>query len=79
LLPDVPMFAPGDASGAAAALRSLLVDSGRAGLSEDGRYLIAQQFTVARHVESLIAEYNGALRRKPGLVSEQVKSAQRSQ
>jgi glycosyltransferase involved in cell wall biosynthesis len=78
-LPGASMFRPGDAFGAAAALRSLLADSRRARLSEDGRHLIALQFTVARHVESLIAEYNCVLRRKPGLVSEQVESGLRSQ
>ena len=65
-LPGASIYRPGDASGAAAALRSLLADSRRARLSEEGRHLIAPQFTVARHVESLIAEYNCVVQRKPG-------------
>ena len=79
LLPDVPLFAPGDVSGAAGALRSLLADSRRARLSEQGRHLITLQFTVARHVESLVAEYDRVLRREPGLVNEQAESGLISQ
>jgi len=79
LLPDVPLFAPGDVSGAAGALRSLLADSRRARLSEEGRHLITLQFTVARHVESLVAEYDRVLRREPGPVNEQAESGLISQ
>jgi hypothetical protein len=64
------MFQPGDVSGAATALRSLLVESRRARLSADGRRLATMRFTLARHVELLVIEYNEVVGRHLGVVSE---------
>jgi glycosyltransferase involved in cell wall biosynthesis len=65
LLPDAPMFPPRDAGAAATALRSLLPEEARAGLSAAGRRLVEESFTVSRHVDRLLPEYETALRRTP--------------
>jgi glycosyltransferase involved in cell wall biosynthesis len=60
LLADAPLFPPRDAAAGARALRSLLSDSKRARLSADGRRVIAERFTLARHVDRLLAQYHAA-------------------
>ncbi len=60
-LPRAPSFPPGDADAAAAALRLLSSDSLRAELSAEGRSLIARHFTVSRHVDGLIEQYEASL------------------
>jgi glycosyltransferase involved in cell wall biosynthesis len=57
LLEDAALFAPRDPSSAATALRSLISDSMRAQMSVAGRRVVAEQFTVERHVDRLLAEY----------------------
>lgn len=56
-LPDARMFPPGDAEAAAAALRSLLPDPVRTTISEAARRLVESNFTIARHVDRLLVEY----------------------
>ena len=53
-LSDVP---PRDKASAATLLRSLLSERARAALSASGRELVAQEFSIARHVEALLVEY----------------------
>lgn len=59
-LTEARMFPPGDADTAAAALRSLLSENNRADLSEAGRSLVAAEFTIERHVDSLLVQYSAA-------------------
>lgn len=56
-LVDSPMFPPRDKASAATLLRSLLSERARAALSASGRELVAQEFSIARHVEALLVEY----------------------
>ena len=56
LVADAPLFSAGDGSAGAAALRSLLSDSAR----ENGRRVVAERFTIGRHVDGLLAEYQAA-------------------
>ena len=56
-LPEARMFPPGDAAAAAAALRSLLSEFQRLALSASGRRLVEENFTVTRHVDLLLREY----------------------
>jgi glycosyltransferase involved in cell wall biosynthesis len=60
LLADAPLFPPGDAAAAAAALRSLLADSTRGRMSVAGRRLAAEHFTIEEHVDRLLVEYEAA-------------------
>lgn len=60
LLADAPLFPPGDAAAAAAALRSLAADSTRGRLSALGRRLVAEHFTIKQHVDRLLVEYAAA-------------------
>jgi glycosyltransferase involved in cell wall biosynthesis len=60
LLADAPLFPPGDAAAAAAALRSLLADSTRGRMSAAGRRLAAEHFTIEEHVDRLLVEYDAA-------------------
>jgi glycosyltransferase involved in cell wall biosynthesis len=69
-LPEAPLFLPGDADAAAVALRSLLSDAKRAAASSAGRELVQAEFTIGRHVDRLLAEYEAVLhRRRNGLPS----------
>ncbi|HVS85365.1 MAG TPA: glycosyltransferase family 4 protein [Gaiellaceae bacterium] len=58
LLPDVPLFPPGDAAAAAEALRRLADPDLRARLSEAGRGLALERFTLGASVDRLLAEYD---------------------
>lgn len=60
-LPDARLFLPLDATSAAMAIRSLLPDKARAALSQQGRALVESKFTITRHVDRLLAEYEAAL------------------
>jgi glycosyltransferase involved in cell wall biosynthesis len=60
LVADAPLFSAGDGSAGAAALRSLLSDSARERLSANGRRVVAERFTIGRHVDGLLAEYQAA-------------------
>jgi glycosyltransferase involved in cell wall biosynthesis len=60
LVAGAPLFAPGDGSAAAEALRSLLSDSMRSRLSAGGRRVVADRFTIERHVDRLLAQYEAA-------------------
>jgi glycosyltransferase involved in cell wall biosynthesis len=66
LLPNGPMFPPGDADAAARALRSLQPDEARASMSSAGRTLVDERFTIGRHVDRLLAEYRTVLDRGDG-------------
>lgn len=57
LLPEATMFPPGDTDAAAAALRALLPADVRAAASRAGRTLVGSNFTIARHVDDLLGEY----------------------
>ena len=57
LLPSAPLFPPGDALAAAAALRSLLPDEKRTMASQANRRLAARDFTLQRHAVLLLAQY----------------------
>jgi glycosyltransferase involved in cell wall biosynthesis len=61
-LRNVAMFPPGDADAAAAALRSFLPAETRAAASCSGRRLVSSEFTIARHVDELLVEYEAARR-----------------
>ena len=63
---DASLFPPGDAEGAAAALRELLSDARRTALSWAGRELVLSEFTIERHVDELLGEYAAALQRHCG-------------
>jgi glycosyltransferase involved in cell wall biosynthesis len=52
-----PLFRPGDVAGAARHLRSLRADDERARLSAAGRAVVAERFTIDRHVDCLLSEY----------------------
>jgi len=56
------LFPPGDRVGAASALRSLLSGPERARLSAEGRRLLARCFSIERHVDRLLIEYETACR-----------------
>lgn len=60
LVADAPLFPPGDRNAAGAALRALTGDSSRERLSLEGRRVVAEHFTVARHVDRLLVEYDAA-------------------
>jgi glycosyltransferase involved in cell wall biosynthesis len=60
LVAGAPLFPPGDASAGGVALRSLVSDSRRALLSAEGRRVVAERFTVQRHVDRLLVQYEAA-------------------
>ena len=62
-LPNAPVFPPHDTFAAAGALRSLLTEKSRAALSDAGRRLAEDEFTIARHVDQLLVEYQTSLGR----------------
>lgn len=57
LLDDAALFEPCDPSSAATALRSLVPDFRRAQLSLAGRRIVAERFSLSRHVDRLLTEY----------------------
>ena len=59
---EAPLFPPGDADAAAAALRALVSEERRTALSSAGRELAFEEFTIDRHVTGLLVEYEAALR-----------------
>ena len=61
LVEGAPLFAPGDPNAAAQALRGLLDDGERARLAERERSLACERFTIDRHVERLLTEYETLL------------------
>ena len=65
-LANASLFSPGDAGAAAAALRTLLCDARRTALSLAGRELVLSEFTIERHVDELLGEYDAALERHCG-------------
>jgi len=60
---QAPMFAPGDFAAAGEALRSLISDATRSRLSEDGRRLTRESFSIDGHVDRLLAQYSATWRR----------------
>ena len=60
LVPDARLFPPGDAAAGGDALRSLVSASARARASADGRCVVADHFTVERHVDRLLVQYEAA-------------------
>jgi glycosyltransferase involved in cell wall biosynthesis len=60
LVPDAPLFPPGDAAAGAAGLRSLVSASTRARISAAGRRVVADHFTVESHVDRLLVQYEAA-------------------
>jgi glycosyltransferase involved in cell wall biosynthesis len=63
-LERAPMFPPGDAGAAAAAMRSLEPAAVRAAASRTVRDCVAAEFTISRHVDKLLVEYEAALRER---------------
>jgi glycosyltransferase involved in cell wall biosynthesis len=61
-LDGAPMFPPGEADSAAAAMRSLEPAGVRAAASQSVRDLVAAEFTISRHVDELLVEYEAARR-----------------
>ena len=59
-LADAPVFAPGDSVAAGEALRALLPDATRSRLSEDGRHLVSESFSIEDSVDSVLVEYSAA-------------------
>jgi glycosyltransferase involved in cell wall biosynthesis len=59
-LPSAPLFPAGDARAAASVLRSLRSDSIRGEISAESRRLVAERFTIERHVDRLLVEYEAA-------------------
>ena len=59
MVASAPLFAPGDAQAGGEALRSLLSDETRTRLSAAGRR-VAEGFSVERHVDRLLLEYEAA-------------------
>ncbi len=57
LLADAPLFPPHDAGAAAAVLRAMLADESRLAASDAGRKLVDERFTLERHVDQLLVEY----------------------
>jgi glycosyltransferase involved in cell wall biosynthesis len=58
LLDEASLFPPGDVSAAASALRSLRSDEVRRRLSEAGRRAVAERFSIERHTDRLLLEYD---------------------
>jgi glycosyltransferase involved in cell wall biosynthesis len=56
-----PLFPPGDPHAAALALGGLLAEGERRRLSELERSLVDEHFTIDRHVEGLLLEYERLL------------------
>jgi glycosyltransferase involved in cell wall biosynthesis len=63
LLLNAPMFPPGDTDAAAKGLRSLLSEDARAAMSRAGLDLVEEAFTISRHVDQLLVEYETILGR----------------
>jgi glycosyltransferase involved in cell wall biosynthesis len=57
LVPDAPLFAPGDAAAAGTALRALADDDARLAFSRAGRETALQRLTLAAHVDGLLSQY----------------------
>jgi glycosyltransferase involved in cell wall biosynthesis len=60
LLPEAALFAPRDGAATAATLRSLLSEEARARISSEGRRLVTERFTIERHVDLLLTQYDAA-------------------
>jgi glycosyltransferase involved in cell wall biosynthesis len=65
LIGGAPMFPPGDHAAAARALRSLRSDAVRLALSEAGRRLVTERFTIDRYTDRLLLEYAAARVSRP--------------
>jgi glycosyltransferase involved in cell wall biosynthesis len=61
-LPGAALFPAGDAAAAAASLRCMLPADVRAAASRAGRELVRESFTIARHVDELLVEYEAVSR-----------------
>jgi glycosyltransferase involved in cell wall biosynthesis len=61
---NASLFPPGDAGAAAAAMRALLDDTARTAASSNARELVQTEFTIERHVDRLLVEYESLLRRQ---------------
>ena len=59
MVANAPLFPPGDVQAAGSALRSLLSHDSRIHLSAEGRR-VAEAFSVERHVDRLLIEYEAA-------------------
>jgi glycosyltransferase involved in cell wall biosynthesis len=59
-LPETPLFPPGDHEAAAANLRLLESEQRRVALSAESSKLVSSMFTIARHVDRLLSEYEAA-------------------
>lgn len=57
LLPDARLFRPLDPASAAEAIRSFVPDDARTAASERGRAMVEARYTIAHHVDQLLAEY----------------------
>jgi glycosyltransferase involved in cell wall biosynthesis len=66
LLSCAALFPPGNHREAAALLRSLLAEETRLALSAAGRDLAAREFSLARHVARLTAQYQAAWTQRQG-------------
>jgi glycosyltransferase involved in cell wall biosynthesis len=62
-LDDAPMFPPSDTGAAAAAMRSLESAAVRSAASRSVRDLVTAEFTISRHVDELLVEYEAAISR----------------
>jgi len=65
LIEGAPMFPPGDHAAAARAMRSLRSDPVRRALSQDGRRLVTERFTIDRYTDLLLLEYAAARVSRP--------------
>jgi glycosyltransferase involved in cell wall biosynthesis len=61
---EAAMFPPGDVAGAAAALRSVASEEKRVSASNAGRQLVEQEFSIERHLDALLEQYEKT--RQPG-------------
>ena len=64
-LPGAALFPAGDAAAAGAALRCMLSPEVRATASRAGRDLVGEAFTIDRHVDRLLLEYEAVSRGAP--------------
>ena len=63
-LPRAPLFPAENSDAAATVLQTLLQEQERSSASTAGRHLVATNFTVRRHVDLLLAEYETARMRR---------------